>query len=364
MLRNKSAIPSGVLRAALTFLGGAILLSAAVPPCLFAQEGRAEAAQAVPTTDTAVLDPDGTAHIARVLPLPKTVSPEAQALLAKGANWAPGPNSPETPKLIAKARELYPGKDEAQTIAGVKVRVFMPATVEAAKRDRVLINLHGGGFNVDASSFLESIPIANLTGTKVISVYYRLAPEAPFPAAVDDVVAVYKEVLKTYKPSKIAIYGTSAGAALTAQVAVRLKHDGLPEPGALGFFTGNTDFTRAGDSQSFYAVPGLVGARPVADEADRPYMKGVDPSNPLASPIFADLKGLPPTLCIAGTRDLFLSSTSNFHRALLRAGVVTDLVVFDSMSHAFWFEIGTPESKEALDTMAKFFNYHLGGKQI
>ena len=99
---------------------------------------------------------------------------------------------------------------------------------------------------MDASSFLESIPIANLTGTKVISVYYRLATQAPFPAAVDDVVAVYKEVLKTYKPAKIAIYGTSAGAILTGQVAVRLKHDGLPMPGALGFFTGHADFTQDG----------------------------------------------------------------------------------------------------------------------
>ena len=97
-------------------------------------------------------------------------------------------------------------------------------------------------------------------------------------------------------------------------------------------------------------------------EASRPLMKGTDPKDPLASPIYADLKGLPPTLCITGTRDLFLSATSTFHRALLRAGVQADLVVFDSMPHAFWFEIGTPESKEALEAMAKFFDRHLGGK--
>jgi len=318
--------------------------------------------QAAPTTDTTVMDANGTAHITRVLPVPRTVSPEAQERLATGASWAPGPNQPETAQLIAKAHELYPVTDEASTIAGIPVRVFLPNSVPATKRDRVLINLHGGGFTVDASSYLESIPIANLTGTKVISVYYRLSTQAPFPAAVDDVVAVYKEVLKTYKPAKIAIYGTSAGAILTGQVAVRLKHDGLPMPGALGFFTGHADFSRTGDSQSFYAVPGLVGSRPPEPEASRPLMKGTDPTNPLASPIFADLKGLPPTLCITGTRDLFLSATSTFHRALLRAGVESDLVVFDSMPHAFWFEIGTPESKEALATMATFFDRHLGGK--
>ena len=85
--------------------------------------------------------------------------------------------------------------------------------IPAAKRDRVLINLHGGGFRVDSGSFVESIPIANLTQTLVVSVDYRLAPQNKFPAAVDDVIAVYKELLKTYKSTNIAIYGTSAGAA-------------------------------------------------------------------------------------------------------------------------------------------------------
>ena len=103
-----------------------------------------------------------------------------------------------------------------------------------------------------------------------------------------------------------------------------------------------------------------MGAQPPENESSWAYMKGVDPSNPLASPIFADLRGLPPTLCITGTRDFFLSGTSTFHRALLRAGVNSDLVVFDSMPHAFWFIIGSPESKEALETMASFFNRNLG----
>ena len=172
-----------------------------------------------------------------MIPLPKTVSPEAQALLANGTNWAPGPNNPESKKLIAIARDLYPVQIEEKTIAGVKVKIVTPAAgVPPEKRDRVLINPHGGGFTVDSGSFLESIPIAALTKTEVVSVDYRLAPKNLFPAAPDDVVAVYKELLKTYKPGKIAIYGTSAGAGLTAQSVVRFKHDGLPLPGALGIF--------------------------------------------------------------------------------------------------------------------------------
>ncbi|MCX6627521.1 MAG: alpha/beta hydrolase fold domain-containing protein, partial [Candidatus Solibacter sp.] len=259
-----------------------------------------------------------------------------------------------------KARAMYPVKEEEKTIAGVTVRYFTPPNMPANKRNRLLINLHGGGFQSDASSLLESIPIASMTQTQVVSVYYRLAPKFVFPAPVDDVVAVYKELLKTHQPGTLAIYGTSAGAILTAQVAVRLKHDKVPLPAALGFFTGHVDFTASGDSHAFFGVPGLMGARIPEAESSRPYMAGHDPKDPLASPIFADLTGLPPTLCITGTRDQFLSSTSIFHRALLRAGVDAELVVFEAMSHAHWFMIGIPEATEALETMAKFFDRNLG----
>ena len=113
-------------------------------------------------------------------------------------------------------------------------------------KDKVLLNLHGGGFNSDSGSYTESIPIASYTGIKVVAVLYRLAPEYPFPAAVDDSIAVYKELLKTYKPEHIVIYGTSAGAILTGEVAVKIKHLGLPMPAALGIFSGMGDFARAG----------------------------------------------------------------------------------------------------------------------
>ena len=88
---------------------------------------------------------------------------------------------------------------------------------------------------------------------------YRLAPEHPFPAAVDDSVAVYRELLKTYKPQHIGIYGASAGGILTGEVAVKIKQLGLPMPGALGIFTGTGDFSRLGDTQATYSVTGLAG---------------------------------------------------------------------------------------------------------
>ena len=123
------------------------------------------------------------------------------------------------------------------------------------KRDHLLICLHGGGFTSDSGSLIESIPIAALTGTKVVSVLYRLAPQSPFPAAVEDSTAVYRAALKTYAPGKIAIYGTSAGAVLSSQTAVQLRKSGASLP-AVGFFSGYVDLARYGDSRFLYGSGG------------------------------------------------------------------------------------------------------------
>ena len=119
MLRKESKHPSGVLRAAMSLLVCASASAGFLLQGAQAQTAPAQA-QAVPTTDTTTIDPDGTAHITRVLPVPRTISPQAQERVATGATWAPGPNSPETAKLIAKAHELYPATDEAKTIAGCR----------------------------------------------------------------------------------------------------------------------------------------------------------------------------------------------------------------------------------------------------
>ena len=322
-----------------------------------------QAQNAPPNPNVTVIDKDGTARISRVVAVPKTVSPEAQALLAKGVSWCPGPRSPEARALIERAKELYPVNiEENKTVGGVKVMYVTPAKgVPAAKKDRVLINLHGGGFTVDSGSYVESIPIANLTQTLVVSVYYRLAPQNVFPAPVDDVIAVYKELLKTYKPANIAIYGTSAGAALTLMTAVRIRHDGLPQPAALGVFSGNADSRNPTDSTAYFATSGLVGAQiPQPGNSRRVVLGDHDPNDPLASPIIADLKGFPSTLCMTGTRDTALVGTSNIHRALRRAGVDAELVVFDALPHAFWYTTGVPESTEALEIQARFFDSRLG----
>ncbi len=251
----------------------------------------------------------------------------------------------------------------SDTIAGVPVRIVKPLNIAPDKQGRVLINLHGGGFNSDSGSLTESIPIANLTGTKVIAVLYRLAPEHPFPAGLDDAVAVYKELIKKYKPEHIAIYGTSAGAILTAEVTVKLKQLKLPMPGATGIFSGMGDFSgSSGDSIALFSLNGFSGHLdpPKNGERNVEYAGSTDPEDPVLSPLYADLKGFPPTLFVTSGRDLLLSGTTLLHRAYLRAGVDAELVVFEALPHAFWNNPSLPESKEADQIMAGFLDKHLG----
>ena len=319
--------------------------------------------------DSSRIGPDGTAYVTRVVRVPPTISPEAQKSLARVVSDAVVPSTLEQRRTGTDkwqngvgevSKQMYPAKVEESTIAGVPVRVVTPLSGE--KRGRVLINLHGGGFNSDSGSLTETIPMANLTGTKVIAVLYRLAPEHPYPAGLDDAIAVYKEVLKTYKPKNIGIYGTSAGAILTAEVTAKIKQLGLPMPGATGVFSGMGDFARAGDSTAMYALNGLSGylAPPKAGPTNNEYVGSTDPKDPILSPVYGDLTGFPPTLFITSGRDLLLSGTTILHRAYLRAGVDARLVVFEALPHAFWNNPELPESKEADGLMAKFFDTQLG----
>ncbi len=309
---------------------------------------------------TTTIDSDGTAHITRSVPVPGTLSAEAQALLATGEAWAPNGWTEESAHLVEKARSVYPVEIEETTMAGVPVKIVTPRNAAPEKQHRVLINVHGGAFTSDSGSLLETIPIAGLTGTRVIAVLYRLAPDHPFPAAVEDSIAVYKDVLGTHEPRNVALYGTSAGAILSAETVVRLKQLDVPLPAAVGFFSGFADFARRGDSRALFSVNGFQGFQPGSGVSLPEYVGDTDPTEPTLSPIYADLSGFPPTLCMTGTRDLLLSGTADFHRALLRAGVDARLVVFDALPHAHWYSFDLPESKEALELQARFLDQHLG----
>ncbi|MGA8153749.1 MAG: alpha/beta hydrolase [Terriglobales bacterium] len=350
-----------LMRIAALAISGMILSSA-----LNAQSG------AIPQADSATFDANGTAHITRAVPMPTTISPEAQKWLASLTQKKFGPQTLAERRTAtdawrkfgsAEAMKHYPVKIEERIMAGVRTDVISPLEMPEANRKRVLINLHGGGFNSDSGSLIEGDPIANLAKMEVVSVYYRLAPENPFPAAVDDVVAVYKELLRTYKPANVGLYGTSAGAVLTCEVTVKLKQLGLPLPGALGVFSGHGDFSRISESRQLFTLDGFPGILNPSDPdhpPEDPYVGKTDRRDPVLSPLFADLKGMPPTLLVTSTRDILLNDTSILHRALLRAGVDARLIVFDAMPHAFWYHFDFPETGEALEMMAKFFDEKVG----
>jgi epsilon-lactone hydrolase len=318
--------------------------------------------------DTSFIDSDGTAHVTRIVPVPMSLSRQSHYWLSQPEPDAGPPETlahrrqtTDTWALTARDQwlKLYPATLTEEKMAGVPVRVVVPANLNAANKDKVLLNVHGGGFNSDSGSFTESIPMAGMTGIKVIAVLYRLAPEFPFPADVDDTVAVYKELLKTYKPSQIILYGTSAGAILTAESAVKFKQLGLPEPAALGIFSGMGDFARPGDSQSLYGLRGFSGHLdpPDPNPHDPEYVGKTDPADPVLSPIYADLHGMPPSLFITSGRDLLLSGTINLHRAYLNAGNDARLIVYDALPHAFWYSTRLPEALEANHAMADFFTH-------
>jgi monoterpene epsilon-lactone hydrolase len=351
----------------------AALLLLASATFLGAQEPTPTTSSTAPTRDTSYIDENGTAHITRVVPVPENISPAAQKSLSRRVPDTAHPDEPlaqRRTRMIENAarasdawRKICAVNIADSEIAGVPVHVVTPADSSAAETDKVAINLHGGGFTVDSGSLTESIPIAAYARIKVVSVLYRLAPEHPFPAAVDDTVAVYKDLLKTYAPNHIAIFGTSAGAMLTAEVAVKLKQLGLPQPAALGIFSGMGDFARHTDSEALYTGGGLAGHLDLPTRGpDRPeYVGSTDPKDPLLSPIYADLSGLPPSLFLAGGRDYLLSGAANLHRAFLHAGVDARLVVFDGLPHAFWYDPSLPESIEATHLMADFLRKRLDG---
>lgn len=296
-------------------------------------------------------------------PMPDTVSPEGRAASEAAARMILPDPLPPLPvirqmmgdfqkSLGAKLQERYAVRIEDGIIAGASVRIVYPKGVRELGDGPVLLNLHGGGAKVDSGSLTETIPIAALTGVPVVAVLYRLAPEHPYPARLNDALAVYDALTKERAPSQIAAYGTSAGAVLSAQLVAKLTTMGRPMPAALGFFSGTADAGKKGDSESWMPTPG--GGLALEERYSIPL------TDPVLSPLYGDLSRFPPTLLVSSTRDFALSGTAVFGKALVEQGVGAQFIVFDGLPHAFWaYMPDVPETDQAHAMMARFLIKHL-----
>ena len=317
---------------------------------------------------------------AHVIPVPTAeVSPELQKLIA--APYPPTFNAdPKTAAewkalidqraaaaiaLLPAVKEKLGVRVESTVIAGVHAFIVTPRRIPPENRYRLLVHVHGGGyvFGPGEAGLTEAILMAGFGGFKVISVDYRTPPDFPYPAAMDDAMAVWKAAVKLVKPRNIAIFGTSTGGAMTLAMVLRAKEQKLPLPGAIAPGTPWADLTMVGDTYETneWVDNVLVTWDGWLGRAAKLYANGRDMTDPDLSPIYGDFHGFPPTILTSGTRDLFLSLTVRTHRKLLRAGVVADLQVYEGMSHAQYdFDASVPETKEAFTTIARFFDKHLG----
>ena len=314
----------------------------------------------------------------RALPIPATVSPQMQKLIGAPANpiWKARPKTEEEWKALVQASaaaaigrlpamcERLRVKFERTAIEGVRAFVVTPDVLAPRNRDRLLLHFHGGCYVLGPgeAGLPEAIIMAGFGRFQVISVDYRMPPEAYFPAAVDDIVAVWRTLAKTRDPGKMAAFGASAGGALTLALILRAKQEGLPLPAAIASGTPMADTTKTGDT--FYASElldnVLVSRDGFCDAATRFYADGHDLADPLLSPVYGDFQGFPPTILTTGTRDLLLSNTVRVHRKLRQAGVEAALHVYEGQSHAHYlFDDTAPETAEAFGEIAAFFEERL-----
>jgi monoterpene epsilon-lactone hydrolase len=264
---------------------------------------------------------------------------------------------------VAAMRRLHAVEIAEARMGGVRVRVVTPRG-KATDQSRVLINVHGGAFTVcaEACAMLESVPISALGRFKVITIDYRMAPEARHPAGVEDVEKVYRDLLRTYRPQQIGLYGCSAGGALTAQAAVWMPRKGLPQFGAIGIFGAGAVRFGAGDSayiagyiDGAFPPPPPPGSPPM--DLTRGYFTGTDMDDPVVSPALhpAVAAKFPPTLIITGTRATDMSPAIVTNSALIKAGVPSTLIVGEGMGHCYIYQADLPEARDAQQAIVDFF---------
>jgi acetyl esterase/lipase len=314
---------------------------------------------------------------ARVIPVPTTVSPQLAKIISQPAGPRHTPQSTQAWQAavadaaaqdlarIAELKKQFAVTVEPTRLGAVPCYLVTPAPLPERNRNRLLLHLHGGAyvFAPGESGTLEAIVMAGFAHMKVVSVDYRMPPDHPYPAAMDDAMAVWKELAHREKPANMGIFGTSTGGGMTLALVQRIKEEGQPLPAAIAPGTPWSDLTDTGDTYFTNAQVDnvLVAYDPLLSAAARLYAHGRDLKDPHLSPIYGDFHGFPPTILTTGTRDLFLSNTVRVHRKLREAGVEAELEVYEGQSHAQYLaDSTTPESQEAFGEIASFFDRHLG----
>jgi epsilon-lactone hydrolase len=310
---------------------------------------------------------------ARDIPMPTHISPQAQAMLARG----PGQPFPDLPlddldawrKKIAEMDEnvlamtasspaLLDATVEEIEVDGANVYVITAKGIGDSDR-RVFLDIHGGAYVLGGGAVCRhtGLRTARRVGSRTWAVDYRMPPDHPFPAGLDDCVAAYRALLSQHRPEEIIVGGGSAGGNMAAALLLRVRDEGLPLPAATVLLTPAVDFTGAGDTRyTNFGVDTVLSSR--TDAARDLYTHGHDLRDPLVSPIYGDFgKGFPPTLLASGTRDVLLSDTVRLHRALRRAGIPAELHVLEAAPHG-WFFGTAPEDAELDAEIKRFVDEH------
>ena len=307
---------------------------------------------------------------ARIIPLPGSVSAEAQMALSVNAAeigeypaledlaawraWVAERDEQITP-LLEAAVEQTAARTEERTVDGVPITVVVPAGAEAD--GRVVLDIHGGALILLGGR--ASAAMARLAAQRTRMVTwapdYRMPPDHPFPAALDDCVAVYRHLIGQVDASQVIVSGASAGGNLAAATMLRAKEEQLALPAALILHTPEVDLTESGDT--FATNLGIDNVLRPLRPVNELYAAGADLRHPHLSPLFGDLTGFPPTLLTSGTRDLFLSNTVLMHRALRRASVEAELHVLEAGPHGGFMGLA-PEDHELDAEIRSFIDRH------
>jgi acetyl esterase/lipase len=309
----------------------------------------------------------------RSIPVPSHLSEAAQAILAMGPlgdGSFPALDDHEGWRRMTKERDALVGsmlqareaafRGDADEIEWKGTTIFVLTPEDAGADDpRVFLEFHGGGLTMGGGRLARVMAMgsATTTGRTTYSVDYRMPPDHPYPAALDDGVAAYEMLLEGHHASEITIGGGSAGANIAAAVILRARDEGLPLPGAAYLGTPEIDLTESGDSfQTNLGVDTVLTASLMP--ANLLYADGHDLADPYLSPLFADFtQGFPPTFLQTGTRDLFLSNTVRMHRALRNAGIEAELHVIEAGPHGGFFG-SAPEDAEVAVELRRFLASH------